>query len=73
MASLDLNTDAIKLSADSWGEQFSEALKFDGEGAVAYFLHALSLPWKLIFSLVPPPQMCDGWLCFLVALAFIGA
>ena len=24
-------------------------------------LHVLSLPWKLIFALVPPTEYCGGW------------
>jgi Ca2+/Na+ antiporter len=36
------------------------------------FFHFLSIGWKVLFSLVPPPHMCGGWACFFVALAFIG-
>merc|ERR1712106_630999 len=41
-------------------------------GAVAWSLHLVSLPWKLAFALVPPPVYFGGWLCFFVALVFIG-
>ena len=27
----------------------------------AEVLHVLSLPWKLIFALVPPTEYCGGW------------
>jgi solute carrier family 8 (sodium/calcium exchanger) len=36
------------------------------------FFHFLSIGWKVLFSIVPPPHMCGGWACFFVALAFIG-
>ena len=32
----------------------------------------LSLPWKLICAIVPPPEWSDGWSCFLVTLVLIG-
>ena len=35
-------------------------------------LHILTLPWKLFFALVPPTDFAGGWVCFCVALAFIG-
>merc|ERR1719174_1342988 len=35
-------------------------------------MHVISLPWKLVFALVPPVDYGGGWVCFCVALAFIG-
>ena len=35
-------------------------------------LHALNFPWKIIFALVPPTDFGGGWVCFIVALSFIG-
>merc|ERR1719217_2034673 len=37
-----------------------------------YVTHVLSVPWKLIFALVPPTDYADGWVCFFIALIFIG-
>merc|ERR1711953_1261925 len=35
-------------------------------------MHVISLFWKLLFSVVPPPCFFGGWLCFNCALAMIG-
>lgn len=35
-------------------------------------LHFLSIGWKFIFAACPPPHMCGGWACFIVAISFIG-
>ena len=36
-------------------------------------MHFLGMPWKVIFSIIPPRHMCGGWLAFFIALAVIGA
>ena len=36
-------------------------------------LHFLSIGWKVLFALVPPPSVLGGWACFVIALAMIGA
>ena len=28
----------------------------------AEVLHVMSLPWKVVFALVPPTEYCGGWL-----------
>jgi len=38
-----------------------------------YIMHLVSLPWKVLFALVPPTQWCGGKLAFCVALIMIGA
>ena len=35
-------------------------------------MHFLSIGWKVIFSIIPPPSYIGGWLCFVIALCFIG-
>jgi len=35
-------------------------------------MHFLAIGWKVLFSLVPPPQMMGGWACFMISLTFIG-
>lgn len=35
-------------------------------------IHALAFPWKFMASLIPPPYIFGGWLCFIVALIVIG-
>jgi solute carrier family 8 (sodium/calcium exchanger) len=34
--------------------------------------HFMTIGWKVLFSLVPPPHYYGGYPCFVVALAFIG-
>ncbi|KAM3717600.1 Sodium/calcium exchanger [Dirofilaria immitis] len=38
-----------------------------------YFMHFLSLPWKLLFASIPPTDYWDGWACFIVSIVLIGA
>jgi len=35
------------------------------------FIHILSVPWKVLFAFVPPPDYCGGWLCFCSSLLMI--
>merc|ERR1719161_3252839 len=34
--------------------------------------HFIAMPWKLIFAMIPPPDYAEGWVCFFIALIFIG-
>jgi solute carrier family 8 (sodium/calcium exchanger) len=76
---LKFNWDRTSLGSQSWRQQFVEAMYVNGSpeeqadaGALDWFLHVLSLPFKLFFALLPPPMIFDGWLCFFLALAVIG-
>lgn len=37
-----------------------------------YVIHFITLFWKLIFALIPPADMLDGWLCFVISILGIG-
>merc|ERR1712188_331807 len=41
-------------------------------GASDLVMHAFSMPWKLLFAFIPPPDYAEGWICFNIALVFIG-
>ena len=43
----------------------------DTTGFEALF-HFCSIGWKVFFAIIPPRKICNGWLAFCVALAFIG-
>ncbi|CAK0870853.1 unnamed protein product, partial [Prorocentrum cordatum] len=36
-----------------------------------YTMHFITLPWKLLFALVPPTDYCGGWLSFVCSLLMI--
>ena len=66
----------------TWGQQFKEACKLhpskneDGEiedvSGMDALLHFLSIGWKVLFSLCPPPHWGGGVPCFIAAICFIG-
>ncbi|CAF0716745.1 unnamed protein product [Brachionus calyciflorus] len=33
-----------------------------------YFLHLVSIPWKVLFSFIPPADIFNGWLSFVTSL-----
>ena len=74
MSLLNLNRQKQQLIGELWSEQLSEAvgLPEDQRGPSAWFMHALMLPWKLLFALTPPTEYYGGWVCFVVALIMIG-
>lgn len=84
MRALDatLNIDAMLEGNAAWKQQFGNALRpiaveddeeaREAATALDWMIHILAFPWKLAFALIPPPQYCGGWLCFCVALMFIG-
>ncbi|GFT13323.1 hypothetical protein NPIL_521211 [Nephila pilipes] len=37
-----------------------------------YVMHFITLFWKLLFALIPPVDMMDGWVCFVVSILGIG-
>jgi len=80
-----VNTNQAKLGHTHWKQQFYSAVfvvkeedEDQEEGAeqvpptcIDYFMHCLSLPWKLLFACVPPVDYCGGWACFSGALVMI--
>jgi len=67
----------------TWAQQFKNAVclgpALDNEGddldeVTGYecLVHFFSMGWNLIFSIVPPRTMCNGWAAFWVSLCLIG-
>ena len=65
-----------------WVQQFRDAVipgrELDEEGEPQplqwsnIFAHYISITWKLLFAIVPPPEMYSGAPCFIVSLIMIG-
>jgi len=84
MKSRVVSANAI-MGAKNWSSQFKDAIfavgdededDDDGGGGGGpsefdYFMHVISVPWKLLFAFVPPPDYCGGWACFCGALVMI--
>mmetsp|Transcript_17148 Transcript_17148/g.30070 ORF Transcript_17148/g.30070 Transcript_17148/m.30070 type:complete len:852 (-) Transcript_17148:115-2670(-) len=70
--------DSIKLTDDDDEEEEDEDAageeKKKGPGDYFGMLMTLLLvtPWKMLFSIVPPPGFCGGWVCFCASLVGIG-
>jgi len=84
MSGLKVNWDKARVGHNNWKDQFMEAFFVNGGGededgeekepptAMDYALHVVTMPWKVLFAFVPPPDFCDGWVCFVCALIAIG-
>jgi solute carrier family 8 (sodium/calcium exchanger) len=83
-----INMQKTTLGHAHWRDQFYNALfvvggdedddeeEGDEEGGgpskFDFFMHIVSVPWKLLFACVPPVDFCGGWACFFCALIMIG-
>merc|ERR1711902_108336 len=78
---------SILLGSSSWLEQFTSAFEVqadddeeeegeEGEEKMPscgdYIMHFLTLPWKLIFAIIPPTAIYDGYPTFVISIFFIG-
>jgi len=78
IAFLGISQQSAKLGKETWHEQFVAAVTIGGgedggsAGPLAWAMHLIALPWKLLVACVPPTVFCGGWLCFVVAIILIG-
>merc|ERR1719424_2064955 len=86
MKGMVLSANAI-MGQRNWLQQFKDAIfdlgdedeeeageegaEKTGPSKLDYFIHIISIPWKLLFAFVPPPDYCGGWACFSGALCMI--
>jgi solute carrier family 8 (sodium/calcium exchanger) len=68
-----------KIGTSHWGEQFTEAIYCNGskeESAQAScsdkIFHYITVPWKVLFAIIPPTDFFTGKLCFVSSLTMIG-
>lgn len=73
------NLTKAQIGHANWKDQFFEALHVNGGDededpptCVDWAIHIFCLPWKLFFALCPPTDYAGGWVCFCIALCFIG-
>jgi len=82
------SSNSILAGSSSWLEQFTGAFEVqadddeegeEGEEAEEkmpscgdYIMHFLTLPWKLIFALIPPTGIANGYPTFVISIAAIG-
>ncbi|GMH77259.1 hypothetical protein TL16_g07349 [Triparma laevis f. inornata] len=74
---MNMNMDQYNVGTSSWSGQFSEALEIgceDGETPSTgdYVMHYITVPWKLVFAIIPPTSYGGGWVCFFSALVMVG-
>jgi len=71
---LRIDFDNVALARSSWKDQVLEVFRCPPKGTsvLGHLLSLLTMPWRLMFSLVPPPGLGGGWPCFCIALFFIG-
>jgi hypothetical protein len=69
-----INRDKLNLALNDYKSQFRDAVALEGDAPTPgdYAMHALALPWKVCFACIPPPSYGGGWVCFFVALVYIG-
>ncbi|CAD6196116.1 unnamed protein product [Caenorhabditis auriculariae] len=70
-------TEALQVSAGDDDDDDEE--EGDGEekepqepSCMDYFMHVLTVPWKLTFATIPPTDYWGGWASFVVAIFMIG-
>lgn len=69
-----INRDKLNLALNDYKSQFRDAVALEGDAPTPgdYAMHVLALPWKVCFACIPPPSYGGGWVCFFVALVYIG-
>jgi solute carrier family 8 (sodium/calcium exchanger) len=71
---LEQFTSAFSVQADDddeegeEGEEGEEKMPSCGD----YIMHFLTLPWKVIFALIPPTGIFNGYPTFVISIAFVG-
>jgi len=72
---LEQFSEAFTVQADDDEDEEGEEGE-EGEGKMPscgdYIMHFLTLPWKVIFALIPPTAIYNGYPTFVISIMFIG-
>jgi len=77
MTRVQVNWSKAQIGHSNWRDQFVDAIHVgsaeDGGEPTKFdwVMHVLTIPWKLLFALVPPTDYCGGWVCFVCSLLMI--
>jgi len=76
---MKVNWERQQIGHACWMDQFMNAIYVNGgdeeadpPGAFTYFMHFITVFWKVLFAFCPPSDYCGGWLCFCCSLIMIG-
>jgi len=73
-----VNLESVRKGNRDWLDKFPEAVLCNGSweeqrsaSVLDWGLHFFALPWKVLFTFVPPTAYGGGWVCFIACLFFI--
>merc|ERR1719225_1919748 len=69
---LEQFTGAFEVQADDDEEEEGEEGEEKMPSCGDYIMHFLTLPWKLIFALIPPTAIFNGYPTFVISIAAVG-
>jgi len=69
---LKMDADSLDLAGADYMEQVRGIFVTDDPSPKGLIMHVLTMPWKILFGIMPPPGFCGGWPCFVLSLVGIG-
>merc|ERR550532_1468239 len=69
-----LNWNMLSKGMSDWRGQWASAVFMEGpeEASILdWAFHVISMPWMLLFAVIPPTIFAGGWVCFFCCLGFI--
>lgn len=57
-----------------WKNQFKEAIFVESNepSPLQRFIHIVIMPWKILFAFIPPTDVAQGYISFVIAIICIG-
>ncbi len=75
---MNMNLDQYKLGSASWADQFTDAIfeigcdEGESPATIDYVMHVATVPFKVIYAIIPPTTYGGGWVTFYCALVMVG-